>query len=74
EGYTAAVRPVRLPAEDPLAQVRGANNLLRLRLEAGDTVVVTGRGAGRWPTSESVFADVMEIYRYRLLSSGDQGP
>lgn len=66
DGYIAAVRPVRLPADDPLAQVRGANNLLRLRLESGDTVVVTGRGAGRWPTSESVFADVMEIYRYRL--------
>lgn len=66
DGYAAAVQPVRLPADDPLAQVRGANNLLRLRLESGDTVVVTGRGAGRWPTSESVFADVMEIYRYRL--------
>jgi len=66
DGHVAVVRPVRLPADDPLAQVRGANNLLRLRLEAGDTIVVTGRGAGRWPTSESVFADVMEIYRYRL--------
>jgi len=66
DGHVAIVRPVRLSADDPLAQVRGANNLLRLRLESGDTVVVTGRGAGRWPTSESVFADVMEIYRYRL--------
>jgi homoserine dehydrogenase len=73
DGYAATVRPVRLPANGPLAQVRGANNLLRLKVESGDTVVVTGRGAGRWPTSESVFADVMEIYRYRLLASGDRG-
>jgi len=66
DGHVASVRPLRLTADDPLAQVRGANNLLRLRMESGDTVVVTGRGAGRWPTSESVFADVMEIFRYRL--------
>lgn len=64
-GYVANVGPVRLPGGDPLAEVRGANNLLRLRLESGDTVVVTGRGAGRWPTSESVIADVIEIFRYR---------
>jgi len=73
DGYAATVRPVCLAVDDPLAQVRGANNLLRLRLESGDAVVVTGRGAGRWPTSESVFADVMEIYRYRLLDSEDRG-
>jgi homoserine dehydrogenase len=27
---------------------------------------VSGKGAGRWPTSESVFADLMEIFHYRI--------
>lgn len=62
----AEVLPRELPAEHPLAQVRGENNRLRLELESGEELLVSGKGAGRWPTSESVFADLMEIYRYRI--------
>ena len=60
------VLPRELPAEHPLAQVRGESNMLRLELESGEELLVKGKGAGRWPTSESVFADLMEIYRYRI--------
>jgi len=62
----AEVLPRELPAEHPLAQVRGESNMLRLELETGEELLVSGKGAGRWPTSESVFADLMEIYRYRM--------
>jgi len=64
----AEVLPRELPAEHPLAQVRGESNMLRLELESGEELLVSGKGAGRWPTSESVFADLMEIYRYRMDS------
>jgi homoserine dehydrogenase len=61
----AEVLPRELPAAHPLAQVRGENNMLRLELETGEELLVSGKGAGRWPTSESVFADLMDIFRYR---------
>jgi len=67
----AEVLPRELPAEHPLAQVRGENNRLRLELESGEELLVSGKGAGRWPTSESVFADLMEIYRYRIGTKKD---
>ncbi len=62
----AEVLPRELPAEHPLAQVRGESNRLRLELESGEEILVSGKGAGRWPTSESVFADLMEIFHYRI--------
>jgi homoserine dehydrogenase len=70
----AEVLPRELPAEHPLAQVQGENNRLRLELESGEELLVSGKGAGRWPTSESVFADLMEIYRYRIgTKKGNDG-
>ncbi len=62
----AEVLPRELPAEHPLAQVRDESNRLRLELESGEEILVSGKGAGRWPTSESVFADLMEIFHYRI--------
>lgn len=64
----AEVLPRELPADHPLAQVRGESNRLRLELESGEELIVSGKGAGRWPTSESAFADLMEIFRYRIGS------
>lgn len=62
----AEVLPRELPAEHPLAQVRDESNRLLLELESGEEILVSGKGAGRWPTSESVFADLMEIFHYRI--------
>ena len=70
----AEVVPRKLPAEHPLARVQGESNMLRLELDSGEELLVSGKGAGRWPTSESVFADLMEIYRYRVRTQkGNDG-
>jgi homoserine dehydrogenase len=36
---------------------------LAITLASGETTVVSGRGAGRWPTTEAVMADLFEIRR-----------
>ena len=46
----------------------GEWNALSLELEDGETRDVGGRGAGRWPTTEAVIADVFEIARCRCYS------
>jgi homoserine dehydrogenase len=30
----------------------------------GDPVVLKGKGAGRWPTTESVIGDILELSRF----------
>jgi homoserine dehydrogenase len=70
-GIVAEVGPMFLPAHHPLAQVKREENRILIQPLAGTPVVVDGKGAGRWPTSESVFADIMEIYRLRR-SAGEE--
>ncbi|HEY3814297.1 MAG TPA: homoserine dehydrogenase [Caulobacteraceae bacterium] len=43
--------------------LRGERNALRVVLKDGRSFVCRGRGAGRWPTAESVFADLGELVR-----------
>ncbi len=59
----ASVSPVELPLDHPLAQVTGAENRLIIKPEAGEQLIVSGTGAGRWPTTEAVMADLFEIRR-----------
>jgi len=47
----------------PLALLREEQNGVIFTLADGSKVSVIGRGAGRWPTAESVMADVLEIAR-----------
>lgn len=47
----------------PLALLREEQNGVLFTLADGSVVTVLGRGAGRWPTAESVMADVLEIAR-----------
>ncbi|HKP68099.1 MAG TPA: homoserine dehydrogenase [Pyrinomonadaceae bacterium] len=62
-GIEASVRPVELPKSHPFAATRGAENALVLETIDGDQISISGRGAGRWPTSEAVVADLLELYR-----------
>jgi homoserine dehydrogenase len=61
----AWVRPMKLPAYHPLAHPRNEENRVLIQTVSGPPVVVDGKGAGRWPTSESVFADVLDVERFR---------
>lgn len=48
-------------ADDVFAQTKGEWNRLQVSCTNGENVVVTGRGAGRWPTTEAVMADLLEL-------------
>jgi homoserine dehydrogenase len=64
-GVEAEVGPVRLAADHPLAQPRNEENRALVQPESGMPLVVEGKGAGRWPTAESVVADVLDVFRLR---------
>ena len=59
----ARVRPRLLPLDHPLASAREEQNALVIELESGARSVVAGRGAGRWPTTEAVMADLLDCAR-----------
>ncbi len=65
ERLHASVEPVVLPLGHPLLAVRGAGNALAIRGRDGETTVVRGKGAGRWPTTEAVIADVVDVWLER---------
>jgi homoserine dehydrogenase len=52
--------------------VRGEWNLLRIELEDGAEVVARGKGAGRWPTAEAVFADIMDAWRAAATAAAER--
>ena len=57
--------------EDPLfARLRGERNALKVYGEDGRVWSCKGRGAGRWPTTESVLSDVADIIRARHAADG----
>jgi homoserine dehydrogenase len=62
----AAVEVVSLPASHPLAQLRNEENHFVVLDSSGLSHHVPGKGAGRWPTATSVFADVMDAQRALL--------
>lgn len=56
----AAVCLCLVDAADPLGRTVLEWNTLIIRAASGADLIVSGRGAGRWPTTESVIADVLE--------------
>jgi homoserine dehydrogenase len=65
-GFEARVALAELPQSHPLASVTGAQNRMLVELISGETFVSSGSGAGRWPTTEAVIADLIDICRERF--------
>lgn len=63
-GVRAEVRPVALPAGHPLAGARNEENRVLFLADRGDPLLLRGKGAGRWPTTLSVVADLEEVFSH----------
>lgn len=61
EGLSARVELLELPPDHPLAKPTGAGNALAIELADGEVTTIEARGAGRWPTSEAVLADLYDL-------------
>jgi homoserine dehydrogenase len=57
----AQVRPVELPLSHPFVRTTGADNCLLIETASGRNLMLRGRGAGRYPTSEAVVADLFDL-------------
>ncbi|HLL59099.1 MAG TPA: homoserine dehydrogenase [Allosphingosinicella sp.] len=68
----AEVRIESLPLSHPLAGARNEDNRFLVTDAQGQVHAVYGKGAGRWPTTAAVFADIMDLQR-RLAAAPDQG-
>ncbi|HEV8203123.1 MAG TPA: homoserine dehydrogenase [Pyrinomonadaceae bacterium] len=62
-GCVASVSPIELPLDHPLARVSGVENRLLIQSRTAQSWEVSGRGAGRWPTTEAVLADLFDLRR-----------
>lgn len=67
-GCRAEVRLERLERHSPLGGARGAQNAVLIERENEETELLLGNGAGRWPTAEAVFADLLEFAREREVA------
>ncbi|BBF79873.1 homoserine dehydrogenase [Asticcacaulis excentricus] len=63
KGLEVSMKLEELPADHYLVGAKGEQNRAIIELENGEFWYVTGKGAGAWPTSESLLADTLEIAR-----------
>lgn len=65
-GFNAALELRNLPMENFIAQADGEEAHAAFTFEDGDVYKIRGKGAGRWPTTESVMADLFDISAAKL--------
>ena len=65
----ATVSPLELPRDHPLARVSGVENRLLIQFQNGKCWTISGQGAGRWPTTESVLADLFDLRRQSISNA-----
>lgn len=70
DGVSARVHPVMLPADHPLAAIRGATNAIFIEGASVGELLLAGPGAGGDPTATAVLGDVIDAARE--LASGSQ--
>jgi homoserine dehydrogenase len=58
----ASIKLCSLSNKHPLAHIPEANNAVLIRLTNGEMIELHGKGAGRWPTAEAVFADLLHLF------------
>ncbi|HKF20844.1 MAG TPA: homoserine dehydrogenase [Candidatus Angelobacter sp.] len=62
-GVRARVEPQWVDRDHAFARTCNEENCLEIHPEGGEVVYVRGKGAGRWPATESVIADVFDVSR-----------
>jgi homoserine dehydrogenase len=62
-----------LDAAHPLGAPRGDWNALQISQTDGPGITVSGRGAGRWPTTEAIVADLLAQRFGRATHSAERG-
>lgn len=62
-GIEARVHPLLLPFEDQLASIRNEFNAVFLRSDYLGDAMLTGKGAGSFPTASAVVGDLVDISR-----------
>lgn len=62
-GFRASVRPQLVDRNHAFAKTLNEENCLEIHPEGSAVVYVHGKGAGRWPSTESVMADVLDVCR-----------
>ncbi|MCL1800019.1 MAG: homoserine dehydrogenase [Promicromonosporaceae bacterium] len=67
DGVLVSVQPALIPAEHPLAAVRGAFNAVFVEAGAAGPLMFYGQGAGGKPTSSAVLGDLVTAARHRVL-------
>lgn len=61
ERLMGQVRLEAVAADDAFAQTHAECNRLLVSYANGEQIAVGGRGAGRWPTTEAVMADLLDL-------------
>lgn len=59
---------------DPLHDLPDESNAVVIERAGGERETLRGRGAGRWPTAESVLADLLELARAHCLGDDRTAP
>ncbi len=68
------VHPVMIPAKNPMANVNGVLNAIRVQDNLMDENILIGHGAGSLPTGSAVVGDIIEIVRNSLAGEGTRVP
>jgi homoserine dehydrogenase len=61
ESFDVRAHPMLVPIHHPLAGVEGVNNAIFISGSAVGEIMLTGPGAGRFPTASAVVGDVINI-------------
>jgi homoserine dehydrogenase len=68
ESFDVRAHPMLVPIHHPLAGVEGVNNAIFISGSAVGEIMLTGPGAGRFPTASAVVGDVINIASALKLS------